>query len=392
MIKKVTVYFAIVTVALSFIGYSVYAVVRNLDGKSPGLDFSGFSSPVYKESPKTDVGAAAFSGFSSSAQSAVLLEANSGQVLFTKNPHAKLPMASTAKILTAITVINNAKDLNATVKVPKEAVGIEGSSIYLRADESISYIDLLYGLMLQSGNDAATALAYTIGGSIEGFAKLMNAQAREYGAKNSSFTNPHGLHQKDNYTTAYDLALISAQAMKNPTFKKIVSTKYTDISNEGEEYRRRIPNKNKLLSQMELADGVKTGFTRNAGRCFVGSASKDGMQLIYVVLNCGPMFPETKKILETAIEQYSLSNVIYKNMVFGQVRVANRDDKRAIIVSKEAFSHLVSKHEKGDYEIRRYFNEIKAPIKKGAEAGKYEVYFKNQLIFSEKLYIIEDID
>lgn len=177
-----------------------------------------------------------------SGKACAVIEVNSGKILYEKNADARLPMASTTKIATAITVIENC-DISMTVKVPQEAQGVEGSSIYLKAGETLTVKELLYGLMLQSGNDSAVALAVAVGGSVENFAEMMNKTARKCGAENTHFVNPHGLHDDKHYTTAHDLALISVHAMKNPEFRNIVSAKSAEISNEGTGHNRIIYNK-----------------------------------------------------------------------------------------------------------------------------------------------------
>ena len=160
-----------------------------------------------------------------SAKAMCVIEMNSGRVVAEKNMDTALPMASTTKIVTALTVIQNCKNLEETIQVADSSIGVEGSSIYLRKGELITVKDLLYGLMLRSGNDSAVALACHVGQNVEGFAKMMNETAKLAGATNSNFVTPHGLDHKDHYTTAYDLAKISAYALKNPIFKEIVSTK-----------------------------------------------------------------------------------------------------------------------------------------------------------------------
>ncbi len=256
--------------------------------------------------------------FATSAQSAVVMEQSSGRVLFGKNQHAQLPMASTTKIVTALTVLQNV-NIDQVVTIPKQACGVEGSSIYLREGEHLTVLELLYGLMLRSGNDCAVALALHVGGTLENFAQMMNDVARDIGCTNSNFCNPHGLHVENHYTSACDLAKITCKALQNETFQKIVSTKSVKISNEGYDYPRVLLNKNKLLSMLDGADGVKTGYTKKAGRCFVGSATKNGMQVVAVVLNCGPMFEETKSMLNEAFSQYTLQCAIPKDKPCGFV-------------------------------------------------------------------------
>ncbi len=257
--------------------------------------------------------------FSTTARAACVMEQSSGRMLYQKNAQMPLPMASTTKIVTALTVLNNCENIDEVCVIPKAAVGIEGSSIYLREGEKLTVRELLCGLMLRSGNDCAVALALKIGGSLENFAEMMNATATECGATNSNFVTPHGLHDENHYTTAEDLAKITCVALKNQTFRQIVASKSTKISNDGYDYDRVLVNKNKLLSGFEGADGVKTGYTTRAGRCFVGSATRNGMQVVVVVLNCGPMFEETAQMLEVAFANYSLKVAVPKNKLCGVV-------------------------------------------------------------------------
>ncbi|MEG1527716.1 MAG: D-alanyl-D-alanine carboxypeptidase family protein [Clostridia bacterium] len=309
------------------------------------------------------------------AEGACLMEI-SGRVLYGKNMDKKLPMASTTKVVTALTVIKNA-NLNDIVSIPKEAVGIEGSSIYLKVGEKISVADLLYGLMLQSGNDSATALALYVSGSVEEFAKLMTKTAKSLGANNSNFVNPHGLHNDLHYTTAYDLAKITCEGLKNENFKKIVSSKSQKIGIE--ENSRLILNKNKLLKNYEFANGVKTGFTKRAGRCFVGSAVKNGMQLIAVVLNCSPMFEESKNMLCYGFENYSLKTIISKDKVVG---IKFFDKEPTYYYCPQEFKYPLRNGE--HVEIKKVVN---LPSKKG-ESGNISIYIAKQLIFSQKLSTI----
>lgn len=244
-----------------------------------------------------------------SAKAAVVMEANSGRVLFQKNADERLPMASTTKIATALTVLRLC-DVTESVEVAKEACGIEGSSVYLRAGEHLTVNELLLGLMLRSGNDCAVALAIHASGSVEKFVDEMNVLAADCGCENTHFANPHGLHNPDHYTSARDLAKITSCALQNPTFAKIVSTKFAKIANEFGESDRVLINKNKLLSRGRCFDGVKTGFTKAAGRCFVGSMSKDDLRLVCVVLNCGPMFEDTEKLLTIASQTYKMQTAV----------------------------------------------------------------------------------
>lgn len=265
--------------------------------------------PKRGDEPMGDASAAAVQA----AHSGVVIEQSSRRVLLGENMNERCYPASTTKVLTALVVLNNLP-LDKVVKVPKAAEGVEGSSIYLRAGQRISVEDLLFGLMLRSGNDAATALAIETAGSVDKFALLMNETARALGAKNSNFVNPHGLHDDDHYTTAYDLALITAKAYENDDFVRIVSSKKAKITIDGEPSY--IGNKNKLLSLYEGANGVKTGYTKRSGRCLVGGAYKNGMQLITVVLNYNDMWNDTMRLLNHGFDNYAMtpldSSLIFK--------------------------------------------------------------------------------
>ena len=199
-----------------------------------------------------------------SAQSAYVIEADRLETVFEKNADLRLPMASTTKIMTALVAIENC-DTESIVKVPSEAVGIEGSSAYLRENDSVKMIDLLYSVMLESANDSAAALAVTVGGSIEGFADLMNEKAKNLGLQNTHFTNPHGLDDPEHYTTARDLAKLTVAALNNDAFLKIVSTYSAELFTDSDGIARRAINHNKLLKSLDGAIGVKTGFTKKSG-------------------------------------------------------------------------------------------------------------------------------
>jgi D-alanyl-D-alanine carboxypeptidase len=219
-----------------------------------------------------------------SARSAIVVEAETGRVIWAKNAHVSLPMASTTKIMTALVALENA-DPEKTVSIPPDAVGVEGSSVYLYEDERLRLEDLLYAMLLESANDAAAAIAIEVGGSIEGFSEMMNAKAEELGLERTSFANPHGLDDPEHYTTAAELARIAVAAMKNESFCNIVSTyKKTIPLNETEGVRLLI-NHNKMLSRYDGAVGIKTGYTKKSGRCLVSAAERDHVKLICVTLN-----------------------------------------------------------------------------------------------------------
>ena len=243
------------------------------------------------------------------SRSCVVLDRKSKTILFGKNENKQVKMASTTKIMTAIVIIEN-YDLNKEITVSKKAAGTGGSRLGLRTGDKITVHDLLYGLLLRSGNDAAVALAETVGGSIEGFAELMNQKAKELNLKNTHFESPHGLDSDGHYTTAYELALITDYALQNSTFAKIVGTKnYTITIND---YPKALTNTNELLGNLNGVYGVKTGFTNGANRCLVSSCKRGDMDIICVVLGADTKNFRTQdsiKLIEYAFVNYEYVNI-----------------------------------------------------------------------------------
>ena len=232
----------------------------------------------------------------SAGKAECVIELKTGRILHEKDAELRLPMASTTKILTAVTALEHCKNLDEEIVIPQAAVGIEGSSGYLQYGDKYTVEDLLYGLMLRSGNDCATALALHFGGEVSSFCAKMNIIAQKAGALNSHFENPHGLPCEKHYTTARDLCYITRYAMQNEDFSRIVATKFYEP--------RQWKNKNKLLSTYEGAIGVKTGYTKEAGRCLVSAARRGDRVLICTVLNCGPMYERSAELLDKAFALY----------------------------------------------------------------------------------------
>ncbi|WP_050615601.1 D-alanyl-D-alanine carboxypeptidase family protein [Bacillus testis] len=252
-----------------------------------------------------------------SAVNAVLMEQKSGRVLFEKKAHQRKRIASITKIMTAIIAIESGK-LNDTVSISEQAVRAEGSSLFLKPGQKMKLEDLVYGLMLRSGNDAATAIAEHVGGSVEGFALLMNQKAEELGMKDSSFTNPHGLDNTENhYSSAYDMALLTRYAMDNRTYAKIAGTKIHRAPNTEEAWDYSWKNKNKMLTLYKYSTGGKTGFTKLARRTLVSTAQKDGMDLIAVTLNDGDDWKDHMNLFEYGFKQYTLTQVLRPGYVKG---------------------------------------------------------------------------
>jgi D-alanyl-D-alanine carboxypeptidase (penicillin-binding protein 5/6) len=267
-----------------------------------------------------------------SAQAAVLIDVSSGRILFAKEPDVRLPIASLTKIMTAIVAIEHG-DLNDMVKASKNAVGVEGSSIFLRLGEELSLEDLLYGLMLRSGNDAAVAIAEHVGGSVEGFVYLMNEKARILGLENTHFMNPHGLDHPEHYSTARDLAILTSYALKNPTFQKIVSTQVKTAPLADEAWDRKWFNKNKMLRMYQGADGVKTGYTRLAKRCLVSSATRNERQLAVVVINDGNDWNDSARLLDYGFQEYQLVELVHEGQSV-EDPVENRKTKLEFVTTR----------------------------------------------------------
>ncbi|MCT4618699.1 MAG: D-alanyl-D-alanine carboxypeptidase [Marinisporobacter sp.] len=324
-----------------------------------------------------------------SASSAIVMDVKTGRVLYKNNINDRKPMASTTKIMTALLGLEECS-LDKNIKVPKNAVGVEGSSIYLNYDETLTMKDLVYGLMLRSGNDAAVAIATHVSGSVEKFACLMNERAKKIGANNTNFVNPHGLHHKDHYTTAYDLALITREALMNPKFKEIVKTKMWVADREGFKY---FHNKNKTLRQFEGGDGVKTGYTKVAGRCLVTSATRDGVQLVCVVLNDPNWFQDSYNLLDHAFNEYKPVSILKKDAVVKTIGVENGKKKNTKVVAKENILFPLTEEEsQGIRTLLEIKESYKAPIKRGQKMGKVKIYLNDDLLYTTDIIAREDIE
>lgn len=334
------------------------------------------SVPVYAKSPNI------------SGASGILMERNSGRILYKNNINKKLPMASTTKIMTALVALENG-NLDDIVKIDKNSVGVEGSSIYLYKGEKISLEDLLYGLMLRSGNDSAVAIANHIGGSVDNFIKMMNKKAKEIGAYKTNFTNPHGLHNNNHYTTAYDLALITRAAMKNRKFRDICKTKLWVSNREKNKY---FYNKNKTLWQYGGGDGVKIGYTRVAGRCLVSSATKDNMQLIAVVLNDYSWFNDCYNLFDYGFKNYTPMVIYSQDQYIRSIPICNGKKGYVPIVAGKDFIIPLTDGEKGKIKtIIKSPENLNAPVSKGQKIGKIEAYLNGNLIGSAPLLTNRDI-
>ena len=296
-----------------------------------------------------------------SAEKAIVLDALTGQVLYEKRADERSLVASCTKIMTAILVCENCNALEC-VTVPKEAVAVEGSSMYLQEGEVLSVQELLYGLMLSSGNDAAVALALHCAGSVEAFAERMNEKAHYLGMENSHFVNPHGLDAKEHYSTARDLAVLAAYAMENPVFSATVGAKTVRIGN------RVLQNHNRLLWQLPDAEGVKTGFTKAAGRILVSSAKRQGRRLICVTIHDPHDWADHRNLLEDGFSQYEMKTLIHAGQVLGRLPVFGGIGEWVAVEAAEDFSWAVTKNEKISVALPIQGPSF-APVVEGACAG-----------------------
>lgn len=284
-----------------------------------------------------------------SARSAVLIEQNSGRILYQKNAFEVSRIASITKIMTAILAIESGK-LNEMVTVSNRAVRAEGSSIYLKPGEKIKLEDLVYGLMLRSGNDAAVAIAEHVGGSLEGFVFLMNQKAEEIGMSKTHFANPHGLDDsKSHYSTAYDMAILTKYAMMNSTYQKISGTEIYRSDNPNESWDRVWKNKNRLLTEKyKYCTGGKTGYTKLAKRTLVTTATKGDMNLIAVTLNAGDDWNDHISMYENAFEQYDIAEILSS----GTVSAVKNSFYKKNLYLKNSFEYPLTSPEENQIKIQ----------------------------------------
>lgn len=307
-----------------------------------------------------------------SAHSAILMDAITGRVLYERRADEKSLIASTTKIMTALVVCEQCNVLD-RVRITKEAVGIEGSSIYLREGEILTVQELLYGLMLHSGNDAAVALAIYCAGTVEGFAERMNDKARVLGLQNTHFENPHGLDADNHYSTAKDMAKLAAYAMRNPIFLRTVSTKNARI---GDRYLR---NHNKLLWLLDGTDGIKTGYTRAAGRILVSSVTRAGRRLIAVTISAPDDWNDHIALMEKGFGEYSEQMLIHSGEHLGTIAVAGGILEYVELIADEDFSYLLTADENPEV----YLPEpgfVYAPVAAGQSAGYAQIYLDGHWI------------
>ena len=318
-----------------------------------------------------------------SAESYVLMDAGTGTVLAERAADRQMLIASTTKILTAVVALEHA-DPDETVEIKAEHTGIEGSSMYLRAGETMTVRDLLYGLMLSSGNDAAVALACHVGGGVEEFAALMNEKAAELGMVNSHFANPHGLDADGHYSTARDMGLLTAHAMESADFVEIVGTRNVRAAG------RSLMNHNKLLWRYPGAEGVKTGFTRAAGRSLVSAASRNGTRLICVTLSAPDDWDDHTALFNWGFTNYKYHGILPRGEVVATLPVLSGAGDRVQLIAEEGLEILAGVGDEVTVvtEAPRF---VYAPVEAGAQGGRVTVAVNGEKVLETRLLYGESV-
>lgn len=321
-----------------------------------------------------------------SALSYCLYDPVLNKVIASSDMDRKLSMASTTKIMTAL-IACEICDLSEIIEVSDKMIAVEGSSVGLQVGDKISYESLLYGMMLESGNDAALCIAVSISGSQESFAALMNEKAKQIGMKNSNFVTPNGLDDEYHYSTAYDMAVLGGFAMNNELFAKIVGTKkYKAVYNDGETYRTYY-NHNRLLSSLEGAEGIKTGFTKKSGRCLVTSCCRNGVRLIAVTLNDGNDWKDHRDLYDYGFKQYQQVSLPKVNKYI-DIAGGKTNEIKAESVDTDIYFYdgLYSDIKKKIYVPKFLY----APVKKGDKVGYVEYIYKDAVIATADIKALEN--
>ncbi len=327
-----------------------------------------------------------------SAKSAIVMEVSTGKILYSKNSEERKYPASTTKMITLITALEHG-NLSDMVTVSENAVEAEGSSLGLVPGERLKLEEILYGLMLESGNDAAVAVAEHISGSVEPFAVLMTEKARLIGATNTNFLNPSGLPNPNHYSTAHDLAKIAAYGYNNPLFAKIVNTRYKSIPSPGKEQVRELYNENKILRLYEGGNGVKTGYTDAAGRCLVSAAKVNNIQLVAVVLDADRMWEDSMSLLDYGFSQVRASFVYNKGDILKTLPVANGTANAVPLVVKEDIVLAVSDNDQDAFQtIIDTPVSVEAPVTAGRKIGQVRILYRDKEYSAVELVAAAEVE
>ena len=324
-----------------------------------------------------------------SAKSYILINADTGEVLSASDAHTRLPMASTTKIMTAL-LLAELGTPKKSVTVTGEMVRVEGSSMGLKVGDTVTHYGLLVGMLLPSGNDAANSTAISVAGTLSGFAELMNLRAQEIGMKNSHFVTPSGLDSEGHYSTAYDMALLAREALKNDTLREIVSQEKITVSFGTPQYQRTFYNHNKLLSSFEYCVGVKTGFTKKSGRCLVSAAEKDGCRVIAVTLNARDDWNDHKELLELGLSQLEATDVTAK-LPIENISVVGGIEK-CVDVAVPQFVCGLSRSSLDRVTYKVYTKPfVYAPVSLGQQVGTVEYFYNNELIHTSSIISLKSV-
>lgn len=340
-------------------------------------------------------------------KSAVVIESETGKILFDKNAKQKAYPASTTKIITALIAIENL-DMEKSITVPDDFPAVDGSSMFLLPGETFKVKELIQSVLIHSANDACVLLAMEISGSESSFVQLMNQKAKDLGATNTHYVNPHGLHDDNHYTTAYDMAIIAREAMKNDEFRKIVGQSSLILPETPKTPEKRIYNNtNKFLwsnktmmyknqeipIKYNIIDGIKTGYTLEGGRCLVASGIKNDMRLISVVYNTGEpeMYSDSRLILDYGFDNFSVQNIITAGEVLGSENIKNSIQEKVEFAIMQDVSNLMKKGASPEFEKTVKLNELKLPIKKGDKIGSLSISIDGETDYYD-LIALNDVE
>lgn len=325
-----------------------------------------------------------------SASSAVVICADNGKILYGKDEYKPRPMASTTKIMTALLTLEAAENDDAKVTITDKMVPVEGSSMYLQVGQSLPRSSLAKGMLTVSGNDAANAAAIELGGTVEGFVELMNKKAKQIGMKDTLFETPSGLDKGDHHSTAYDMALLGAYALENKAFYDISSKKKVDVQFFEPDEIRTLYNENRMLKRYDGCIGVKTGFTRLAGRCLVSAAERNNTRLVAVTLNAGDDWNDHEKLLDYGFSK--VETVIFDNHDYAVLPVVGGLASEVKAYAKEKISLTVKKGQADSVEklveVPRF---LYAPLKQGQVVGKIKYVLDGKILAVNDLVLSEDV-
>lgn len=325
-----------------------------------------------------------------SAECAVLMCAQTGEVLYARNAFKKHSMASTTKIMTALLALE-AGCPEKEIKVTKEMVSIEGTSMGLLEGDSVTLLSLVYGMLLESGNDAANTVAYTLAGNPKKFSKLMNKRAAKIGMKNTNFVTPSGLDNKEHYSTAYDMALLGCEALKNVEFRNVCSKPNVRISYGNPPYMRTLSNHNRLLYSYEGCIGIKTGFTKKSGRCLASAAERDGITLVAVTLNAKSDWKDHKKMLDYG---FSFVNQVepYVNLHDIRLKVVGGQKSTVSVRYSSDISTVKTVSDKDRIVEKVFIKHFEyAPVEEGDVIGSIKYFVDNNVIKEAAIVASESV-